>query len=144
MTSFQPKAEATPPDDEGPHDPPAPETTLEPAPSQTPAETDPMPGNSRRHRNAEIDFEGGKRSNTTRASTTDPDARRYKKSCGTGARLCFIGHVNRAVFPEGRFLWVLRRHGAGLQFSVGACLGPGGRDVADRLERAAVVEPVDP
>jgi len=27
------------------------------------------------------------------ASTTDPDARLYKKSPGTGAMLCFIGHV---------------------------------------------------
>lgn len=80
MKSFQQKAEATPPDDEGPGDPPAPDTTLEPAPSQTPAETDPMPRNSRRHRNAEVDFKGEKRSNTTHASTTDPDARLYKKS----------------------------------------------------------------
>jgi hypothetical protein len=93
MKSFQQKAEATPPDDEGPGDPPAPDTTLEPAPSQTPAETDPMPRNSRRHRNAEVDFKGEKRSNTTHASTTDPDARLYKKSPGTGAMLCFIGHA---------------------------------------------------
>jgi len=28
-----------------------------------------------------------------RASTTDPDARLYKKSPGTGAALCFIGHA---------------------------------------------------
>jgi transposase len=93
MKSFQQKAEATPPDDEGPGDPPAPDTPLEPAPSQTPAETDPMPRNSRRHRNAEVDFKGEKRSNTTHASTTDPDARLYKKSPGTGAMLCFIGHA---------------------------------------------------
>lgn len=39
-----------------------------------------MPRNSRRHRNAEVDFKGEKRSNTTHASTTDPDARLYKKS----------------------------------------------------------------
>ena len=37
MKSFQPKAEATPPDDEGPGDPPALNTTLEPAPSETPS-----------------------------------------------------------------------------------------------------------
>ncbi|MBE0455801.1 MAG: IS5 family transposase, partial [Roseovarius sp.] len=97
MKSFQPKAEATPPDDEGPGDPPAPDTTLETtpetAPSETPAETDPMPRNSRRHRNAEVDFKGEKRSNATHASTTDPDARLYKKSPGTGAVLCFMGHA---------------------------------------------------
>lgn len=47
MKSFQRKAEATPPDDEGPGDLPAPDTTLEPAPSETPAETDPMPSQCR-------------------------------------------------------------------------------------------------
>ncbi len=50
-----------------------------------------MPRSSRRHRNAEVDFKGEKRSNTTHASTTDPDARLYKKSPGTGAVLCFLG-----------------------------------------------------
>src|ERR1700730_3595572 len=42
---------------------------------------------------AEVDFRGGKRSNETHASTTDPDARLYRKSPGQGAKLCFIGHV---------------------------------------------------
>ncbi|MGS4948299.1 IS5 family transposase [Meridianimarinicoccus sp. RP-17] len=93
MKSFQPKAEATPPDDEGPGDPPAPGTTLETVPYETPAETDPMPRNNRHHRNAEVDFKGEKRSNATHASTTDPDARLYKKSPGTGAVLCFMGHA---------------------------------------------------
>ena len=32
-------------------------------------------------------------SNATHASTTDPDARLYRKSSGTGAMLCFIGHA---------------------------------------------------
>lgn len=93
MKSFQPKDEATPPDDEGPGDPPAPDTNPETAPSETPAETDPMPRNSSRHRNADVDFRGEKRSNATHASTTDPDARLYKKSLGTGAVLCFMGHA---------------------------------------------------
>jgi hypothetical protein len=43
MKSFQPKADAAPPDDEGPGDPPAPDTAPEPTPSETPAETDPRP-----------------------------------------------------------------------------------------------------
>lgn len=47
MKSFQPKADAAPPGDEGPGDPPAPDTSLEPAPSETPAETVPMPRNKR-------------------------------------------------------------------------------------------------
>jgi transposase len=43
-------------------------------------------------RNAEADFHGQKRSNQTHASTTDPDARLYKKGPGKEAKLCFIGH----------------------------------------------------
>lgn len=94
MKSFQPKADAAPRDNDGPGDPPASDTTTpETEPSETPTETDPMPRNTHRHRNAEVDFRGEKRSNTTHASTTDPDARLYKKSPGTGAMLCFIGHA---------------------------------------------------
>ena len=44
-------------------------------------------------RNAEVDFRGEKRTNSTHASTTDPDAMLYRKSLGTGARLCYMGHV---------------------------------------------------
>jgi len=44
-------------------------------------------------RNREADFHGQKRSNETHASTTDLDARLYRKSPGQGAKLCFIGHV---------------------------------------------------
>jgi len=91
--SFQPKADATSPDDDGPGDPPAPDTTPETEPSDSPAETDKMPRNIYRHRNAEVDFKGEKRSNATHVSTTDPDARLYKKSPGTGAVLCFVGHA---------------------------------------------------
>ena len=43
-------------------------------------------------RNAEADFHGKKRSNETHASTTDPDARLYRKGPGKEAKLCFIGH----------------------------------------------------
>jgi transposase len=44
-------------------------------------------------RNGERDFHGEKRSNETHASTTDPDARLYKKAEGQAARLCHMGHV---------------------------------------------------
>ena len=53
------------------------------------------PGNggpSRTGRNAPADFRGEKRSNETHQSTTDPDARLYRKGPGMEARLCFIGH----------------------------------------------------
>jgi transposase len=44
-------------------------------------------------RNAEVDFRGERRTNETHASTTDPDARLFRKSRGTGAVLCFMGHA---------------------------------------------------
>jgi hypothetical protein len=40
-----------------------------------------------------VDFHGEKRSNATHQSRTDPDARRYKRSAGQAARLCYVGHV---------------------------------------------------
>jgi transposase len=43
-------------------------------------------------RNAEANFHGQKRSNGTHASTTDPDARLYRKGQGKETKLCFIGH----------------------------------------------------
>jgi len=43
-------------------------------------------------RNAPADFKGEKRSNETHQSTTDPDARLYRKGSGMEAKLCFIGH----------------------------------------------------
>jgi transposase len=44
-------------------------------------------------RNAEADFKGEKRTNETHASTTDPDARLYRKGSGQEAKLCFLGHA---------------------------------------------------
>ena len=46
-----------------------------------------------RGRNAEADFRGAKRRNDTHRSATDPDARLYRKSAGTAAVLCFMGHI---------------------------------------------------
>jgi len=93
MKSFQPKADAAPPKDDEPGDPPTSDTAPETKSSENPAEIDPMPRKTKAHRNAEVDFKGEKRSNATHASTTDPDARLYKKSPGTGATLCFMGHA---------------------------------------------------
>jgi len=44
-------------------------------------------------RNAERDFHGETRSNETHASTSDPEARLYKKARGQEAKLCFLGHL---------------------------------------------------
>ena len=43
-------------------------------------------------RNAEADFHGEKRTNATHASTTDPDARLYRKGKGKETKLCYMGH----------------------------------------------------
>lgn len=93
VKSFQPNPEVAPHDDGGPGDPPAPDTAAENQPAETRTETDPMPRPTHRHRNAEVDFRGEKRSNATHVSKTDVDARLYKKSPGTGAVLCFMGHA---------------------------------------------------
>jgi transposase len=50
--------------------------------------TPPGPG-----RNGERDFHGEKRRNETHASTTDPEARLYRKGPGRPARLAYLGHV---------------------------------------------------
>lgn len=44
-------------------------------------------------RNGERDFHGEKRKNDTHASTTDPDAKLYRKSSNTAAKLSYIGHA---------------------------------------------------
>ncbi len=44
-------------------------------------------------RNPTVDFKKEKRSNKTHQSTTDPEARLFKKSEGVGAQLCYMGHV---------------------------------------------------
>ena len=49
---------------------------------------EPPSGNGR-----EVDFHGEKRSNETHRSTTDPDARLYKKSKGSEAKMSYLGHA---------------------------------------------------
>jgi len=56
-----------------------------------PKDTPPPDGGS--GRNPEVDFHGERRLNQTHASTTDPEARLYRKGKGKEAKLCFIGHV---------------------------------------------------
>jgi transposase len=56
-------------------------------PAASPPPTDSDPGNPT------VNFRGEKRSNDTHASTTDPDARLYKKATGQEAKLAFLGHV---------------------------------------------------
>ncbi len=44
-------------------------------------------------RNGERDFRAEKRSNETHASTTDPDARLFRKANGQESRLAYLGHA---------------------------------------------------
>jgi transposase len=44
-------------------------------------------------RNGERNFRREKRSNETHASTTDPDAKLYRKGDGKESQLCYMGHV---------------------------------------------------
>jgi transposase len=53
--------------------------------SQTPPDDDPN--------NPSVDFHGERRANATHQSTTDPEARLYKKSPGSAAKLCYMEHV---------------------------------------------------
>ena len=76
-------------------------------------------------RNAEADFRGETRSNATHASTTDPDARLYRKGAGKEAKLCFMGHA-------------LMENRSGLL--VGACLTRADGH-AERVAALALIEP---
>jgi transposase len=53
----------------------------------------PPAGDARGGRNAERDFHGERRTNETHASTTDADARLYRKGRGKEAKLCHMGHL---------------------------------------------------
>lgn len=76
-------------------------------------------------RNKETDFHGEKRSNATHASTTDPEARLYRKGVGKEAKLCFIGHA-----------LMENRHG----LFVDACLTPADGH-AERIAALHMIEP---
>ena len=78
-------------------------------------------------------FHGQTRTNDTHASTTDPDARLYRKSNGTEARLAYLGHV-----------LMENRHGLVVQATATQATGPAERDAAGQLLRAHGVGPGAP
>jgi transposase len=53
----------------------------------------PSDANGDKPRNPEVDFHGQKRSNATHRSTTDPEARLYRKSSGQEAKLAHLAHA---------------------------------------------------
>ena len=85
MKSFQPKPEET-----GGDRPPPSGTAAAASKAETKTKTEDQPMTDR---NTDVDFHGHKRSNATHASTTDPEARLYRKGKGKEAKLCFMGHA---------------------------------------------------
>ena len=115
MKSFVPKETppdpgAPPPDGTGSNPPPPAATPPTPSAQAEPAEpraaqpkdaapmtstdtTGPDANDAKKSRNEEVDFHGSKRSNATHASTTDAEARLYKKGRGAAAKLSYMGHA---------------------------------------------------
>jgi transposase len=73
-------------------------------------------------RNAERNFHKEKRSNETHQSTTDPDAKLYKKGDGQPAKLCYMGHA-----------LMENRHGLAVGGGVSQATGTAERDKALEL-----------
>jgi transposase len=73
-------------------------------------------------RNAERNFHQEKRSNETHQSTTDPEARLYKKGDGQPAKLCYMGHA-----------LMENRHGLAVDGGVSQATGTAERDTALEL-----------
>ena len=86
----KPKDEAPPAEDQASQ--PNSKATAEPTKTEdaTPMKTTET---DRKSRNEEVDFHGQKRSNATHVSTSDPEARLYRKGPGKEAKLSFIGHA---------------------------------------------------
>jgi transposase len=73
-------------------------------------------------RNPEVDFHGEKRLNQTHASTTDPEARLFRKGKGKEAKLCFMGHV-----------LMENRHGLVISPRLSAATGTAEREAAEAM-----------
>ena len=69
--------------------------------------------------NPTVDFHGERRTNATHQSTTDPEARLYKKAAGQAAKLCYHGHV-----------LMENRHGLVVDAQVSEARGTAERDAA--------------
>jgi transposase len=90
--------------------------------------------NAFKPRNAEVDFHGQKRTNATHRSSTDPEARLFRKGLGKEAKLCHMGHA----LAE-------NRHGLVMAVAVTEAAGTAERDAAiamlDRLGERHGVKP---
>ena len=74
---------------------------------------------ARRSKNPTVNFHGTTRRNDTHQSTTDPDARLYKKAVGREAKLGYLAH-----------LLTENRHGLIIDTAVTAAAGTAERDAA--------------
>ncbi|MGE4529413.1 MAG: IS5 family transposase [Rhodospirillaceae bacterium] len=81
-------------------------------------------------RNAERDFRGEKRSNQTHASTTDPDARLFRKGKGQSSQMAYLGHV----LMENRNGLVV---GASLTHATGTAEREAALEMLERLDRGS-------
>jgi transposase len=112
-------------------------------------------GDSGGGRNADVDFRGKPRSNDTHASTTDPDARLYRKSKAAAAVLGYLGHAlmeNRnglivdtrvthatgMAEREAALEMVKRRKRSGCPMTLGADKGYDAASFVDELRRIGV------
>jgi transposase len=75
--------------------------------------------------NPSVDFRGEQRLNETHASTTDPEARLYRKGAGQEAKLSYLGHV-----------LMENRHGLAVQTQLTQATGTAEREAAVDLVAA--------
>lgn len=79
-------------------------------------------GDGPQGRNPHVDFRGKSRKNDTHESSTDPDARLYRKGHGQESKLCYLGHVV-----------IENRHGLVVDCEVTHADGYGERDAGREL-----------
>lgn len=72
------------------------------------------------------DFYGERRTNATHQSTTDPQAKLYRKGPGKEAKLCYLGHV-----------LMENRNGLVVDARLTQATGTAERDAAEEMVRAA-------
>jgi transposase/sulfur relay (sulfurtransferase) complex TusBCD TusD component (DsrE family) len=90
--------------------------SFRPKDGEPPKTTDDDPGNP------SVDFHGEKRSNATHRSTTDPEARLFKKGKGKEAKLSFMAHA-----------LMENRHGLVVDFQLSEATGTAERDMVPML-----------
>ena len=81
-------------------------------------------------RNPTVMFKDEKRSNETHESTTDPEARLFKKSEGSQSRLCYMGHA-----------LMENRHGLAVDVETTRASGTAEREAAKTMVARTVAKP---